>query len=151
MTADTKNYDSSLFKTLTEDKDIVFTVRAKTAACLGFFSESQDKLYEIVIGGWSNTQSVIQRVTIDNTQYYNLTATPNILNSNEDRPFWADAKNGLIRLGSGNIIGNEIILQCQDNQLLDPSYVGFRTSWGSSGVWKYKGKKEFKHFSNFPG
>ena len=133
-TGDTGNYDSSLFKTLTEDKAFVFTVRAKNDAHLGFFSESQEKLYEIVIGGWTNTKSVIRRVTQHN---HDETATPNILNPNEDRPFWADAKNGLIRLGSGIIVGNDIILKWQDNQPLDPSYVGFMTRWGSSGIWNY--------------
>ena len=140
-TGDTKNYDSSLFKTLTEDKDIVITVRAKNDAHLGFFSESQDKFYEIVIGGWTNTKTVLRRV-IPSEVDYNETATPNILNPNEDRPFWADVKNGLMRLGSGNVVGNDIILKWQDNQPLDPSYVGFMTGWGSSGIWKYKGTKD---------
>ena len=126
---------------MTEDKDIVITVRAKNDAHLGFFSESQDKFYEIVIGGWTNTKTVLRRV-IPSEVDYNETATPNILNPNEDRPFWADVKNGLIRLGSGNIIGNDIILKWQDNQPLDATYVGFMTGWGSSGIWKYKGTKD---------
>jgi len=133
---DTGNYDSSLFKTLTEDKALVFTVRASNDANLGFFSESQEKLYEIVIGGWDNSKSVI-RSEFEDTVNEVENATPNILNPNEDRPFWADAKNGLIRFGRGNIIGNDIILNWQDNQPLDPSYVGFMTRWGSSGIWNY--------------
>ena len=140
-TGDTGNYESSLFKTLKEDKAIVFTVRAKNDAHLGFFSESQEKFYEIVIGGWSNTKSVIRRIIPFPVVDYDEIATPNILNANEDRPFWADARNGLIRFGSGHVIGNDIILSWQDNQPLNPSYVGFMTGWGSSGIWKYKGKK----------
>ena len=133
---------------MTEDNDIVFTVRAKNDAHLGFFSESQEQLYEIVIGGWGNAKSVLRRV-IPSVVAYNETATPNILNPNEDRPFWADVKNGLIRLGSGNIIGNDIILKWQDNQPLDPTYVGFMTGFGSTGIWKFSedttGKKESKN------
>ena len=143
-TGDTQNYDSSLFKTLKEDKAIVFTVRAKNDAHLGFFSEGQEKFYEIVIGGWTNTKSVIRRIIPFPVVDYDETATPNILNANEDRPFWADARNGLIRFGSGSVIGNDIILSWQDNQPLNPSYVGFMTGWGSSGIWKYKGKKKIQ-------
>ena len=122
---------------MTEYKDIVFTVRAKNDAHLGFFSESQDKLYEIVIGGWTNSNSAIRSfIPSENNEVKN--PTPSILNSNEDRPFWADAKDGLIRFGRGNIIGNDIVLSWQDNQPHDTSYVGFMTGWGSSGTWNYR-------------
>ena len=122
---------------MTADKAVIFNVRAKNDAHLGFFSESQDKLYEIVIGGWTNSNSAIRSfIPSENNEVKD--PTPSILNSNEDRPFWADAKDGLIRFGRGNIIGNDIVLSWQDNQPLDPSYVGFMTGWGSSGIWKYR-------------
>ena len=97
-------------------------------------------MYEIVIGGWANSQSVIRRGSQGSNK--DLKATLNILKSNEDRSFWADAKDGLVRLGKGKVIGYDIVMKWQDNQPLDPSYVGFMTGWGSTGIWKFSGQKE---------
>ena len=136
------------------DKAIVFTVDAKHDAHIGFFSENKscaprcsNEMYEIVIGGWNNSQSVIRRGSQGLIK--DLKDTQNILKSNEDRPFWADAKDGLVRLGHGKVIGSNIVMKWQDNQPLDPSYVGFMTGFGSTGIWKIsendKGKKESKN------
>ena len=154
FTGNTRIYDSNNFKTLAEDKAIIFTVDAKNDAHIGFFSEKKscpihcsNEMYEIVIGGWANSQSVIRRGSQGSNK--DLKATLNILKSNEDRSFWADAKDGLVRLGKGKVIGYDIVMKWQDNQPLDPSYVGFMTGWGSSGIWKFsedtKGKKESKN------
>ena len=85
-------------------------------------------MYEIVIGGWANSQSVIRRGSQGSNK--DLKATLNILKSNEDRSFWADAKDGLVRLGKGKVIGSDIVIKWQDNQPLNLSYVGFMTYFG---------------------
>ena len=64
--------------------------------------------------------------------------TPRLLNSMEDRPFWADAKGGLVRLGKGLTIGSDIVMEWQDSNPVDPKYVVFSTGYGSSGFWKIK-------------
>ena len=154
LTWNTMIYESDNFKKLEADKAIVFTVDAKNDAHIGFFSEKKscpihcsNEMYEIVIGGWANSQSVIRRGSQGSNK--DLKATLNILKSNEDRSFWADAKDGLVRLGKGKVIGSDIVIQWQDNQPLDPSYVGFMTGWGSTGIWKFsestKGKKDSKN------
>ena len=56
----------------------------------------------------------------------------------EDRPFWADAKDGLVRLGKGLMIGSDIVMEWQDSNPVDPNYVVFSTAWGSTGFWKIK-------------
>jgi hypothetical protein len=153
LTGNTIIYDSDNFKKLAQDKAIIFTVDAKNDAHIGFFSEKKscpihcsNEMYEIVIGGWANSQSVIRRGSQGSNK--DLKATLNILKSNEDRPFWADAKDGLVRLGKGKVIGSDIVMKWQDNQPLDPSYVGFMTGFGSTGIWKFSedttGKKESK-------
>ena len=152
-TGNTRTYDSVFFKKLAEDKAIVFTVRGKNDAHVGFFSEKKscvynctNEMYEIVIGGWNNTKSVIRKGSQRSAKDERVTQS--ILNPNEDRPFWADAKNGFVRLGKGKIIGSDIVIKWQDNQPLDPGYVGFMTGFGSTGVWKFsediKGKKASK-------
>ena len=138
---------------MAEDKAIIFTVDAKNDAHIGFFSKKKscaprcsNEMYEIVIGGWGNSQSVIRRGSQGSNK--DLKATHHILKSNEDRPFWADAKNGLVRLGKGKVIGSDIVMKWQDNKPFNPSYVGFMTGFGSTGIWKIsekdKGKKESK-------
>ena len=138
----TKRYESYNFKKLAEDKAIIFTVKAKNDAHIGFFSEKKscpyrclNKMYEIAIGGRANSQSVIRRGSQGSNK--NAKATRHILKSNEDRLFWADAKNGLVRLGKGKAIGYNIVMKWQDNQPLHPKYVGFMTGWGSGGFWKF--------------
>ena len=134
-------YQPALFKTITtEDNAIIFTVRATTDAFIGYFSYlstfgNGGGLYEIVIGGWSDTKSIINR---KGSGVSPLTDTLDILNPNEDRPFWVDAKNGLVRLGKGNTLGNDIIVQWQDPSPLDPIYIGFMTQSGSTGIWNYQ-------------
>ena len=156
LTGNTIIYDSDNFKKLAEDKAIIFTVDAKHDAHVGFFSEKKscpinclNEMYEIVIGGWDNSQSVIRRGSQGSNK--DLKATLNILKSNEDRPFWADAKDGLVRLGKGKVIGSDIVMKWQDNKPFDPSYVGFMTGFGSTGKWKIsennKGKKKIQKFA----
>jgi len=141
FTGNTIVYDSKNFKTLAEDKAIIFTVDAKNDAHIGFFSKKKscaprcsNEMYEIVIGGWGNSQSVIRRGSQGSNKV--VKSTRHILKSNEDRPFWADAKHGLVRLGKGKVIGSDIVMKWQDNKPFYPSYVGFMTGFGSSGKWK---------------
>ena len=152
VTWNTKIYESDNFKQLAADKAIVFTVDAKNDAHVGFFTEKKscpldgpNEMYEIVIGGHDNSQSMIRRGSQDLDR--DSKATLNILKSNEDRSFWADAKDGLVRLGKGEVVGSDIVIKWQDNQPLDLSYVGFMTGFGSTGIWKISenstGKKEF--------
>ena len=62
-------------------------------------------------------------------------STSGILDGNEYRPFWAQALNGWVRFGNGDIIGQNIVIQWQDPSPIIPNYVGFTTGWGSSGDW----------------
>ena len=140
-------YHPALFKTITDgDTAVIFTVRASNDVHVGYFSELKTYgngggLYEIVIGGWRvgspplGTKSIINRM---GSGVSPLTDTLDILNPNEDRPFWVDAKDGLVRLGKGNTIGNDIIVQWQDPSPLDPIYIGFMTQSGSTGIWSYQ-------------
>ena len=137
-TKDDGKYDRTLFKPLCNiNKAIIFNVRAKNDASVGFFTDkkSDKELYDIVIGGWGNTQSVILRERKINGNYLVTKATANILNATEDRTFWADANNGVVRLGEGPIIGKKIVMSWTDEKPLNTIYVGFSTGWGATGDW----------------
>lgn len=89
--------------------------------------------YEIVIGGWKNTQSVIRR----SPQGPNLVtvSTKNILNEKEEREFWATAVDGKVVVGRGLVIGKDIIMQYTDPEPLEVKMVGVNTGYGSNGHW----------------
>ena len=65
-----------------------------------------------------------------------IETSPHILSETEYRTFWIDAKNGLIRVGKGPIIGENITVTYtySGDNILNPNYVGFRTGWQSGGA-----------------
>ena len=129
-TEDNLQYDSSYNIILDDSKSITFSVRASNDANIGFMCNSCNDFYQIAIGGWSNTKSVIQRGSTKNSS-----SISGLLDGNEYRPFWAQALNGMVRFGTGHIIGQNVIVQWQDPSPIIPNYVGFTTGWGSSGDW----------------
>ena len=62
--------------------------------------------------------------------------TTGVLSPTAFRHFWASAANGIIRLGRGNVVGFNVLLQWQDpNEVLDLHWAAVATGWGSEGDW----------------
>eukprot|EP01051_Picozoa_sp_SAG22_P003441 SAG22_NODE_167_length_16764_cov_34.845245_5_plen_742_part_00 len=131
---------------LGDDKAIAFTVQAGNDAHVGFFSDTQStgEVYEIVLSGWGNTRSTIRQSnqgTNNNDAGESCqgtsgtVCTPDLLSATEARPFWADAVNGLVRVGTGTTVGSDLIMSWQDPDHHVASYVGFMTGWGATGTW----------------
>ena len=58
------------------------------------------------------------------------------LDSHDYRQFWASAANGLVRLGTGNVVGLHTVLQFQDeDEPVEVNYAAVATGWGSDGSW----------------
>ena len=84
-TGNTKKYEEALFIPLTTtNKAITFTVCAKNDAHVGFICGNQ--FYEIVIGGWANTKSVIRKKPVHTLHGHAKASasTPGICNGNEN-------------------------------------------------------------------
>ena len=154
FTPDDKTYHSLSTFTLPPKasggyETLFFKVRARNDAHikLGCFRNNIDVFYEIVLGGWSNTVSVMR--PIHNTNYPNgpdgaRLDTPNILSGNEDRDFWVstDGATNTIRVGRGTDP-----TQGQFMSWANPPYFPWtgsdrvplcfqlRTGWGSTGTW----------------
>lgn len=101
---------------------------------------SQDKgvdsrnTYEIVIGGWSDQQSVIR----DCKQCAHMDTQnriPHPLSCSQYRPFWVSWANNIIRVGHGNIVGKSQFMMWNDTAPHEVNYVAVATGFGSSGEW----------------
>jgi hypothetical protein len=113
-------------------------------AHVGFFTDYQDTLslppdeitpgfYEIVIGGWNDTLSVVR----DGGQGINYDITNGTwLDGNTFTPFWACAKNNVVSVGEQGIAGRNVIA-CHffSDVQREIQYVGFSTGFGSDGDW----------------
>jgi hypothetical protein len=117
-------------------KAVTFSVMAGNDAHVGFFSETMEssELYEIVIGGWGNSQSVIRACGQCDNEVVLADYAP--LDGGEYRQFWADAVDGLVRVGEGSTVGQNTLLEWQDPDHHIAEYVGVMTGWGSGGDWE---------------
>jgi len=134
-TADNRQYDTIFSQELGSLKAVTFTVLASNDAHVGFFSSSKSlsEVYEIVIGGWSNSKSVIRKSNQGTNQVE--ASTSNIVSSSEAKQFWASASNGLVQFGHGSVIGEQTILSWQDPNPHEAVFIGVMTGWGSTGTW----------------
>ena len=116
---------------------VTFSVRGSNDAHVGFFEgpNENSSMYEVVIGGWSNSQSVIRR----GPQAANEVevATQGVLNADEWRPFW------LVFDGEAVVIGHGLEVAAAGTEFMrftDPTpkavrYVGVGSGFGSGALW----------------
>ncbi|XP_015433309.1 PREDICTED: uncharacterized protein LOC107189323 isoform X2 [Dufourea novaeangliae] len=110
-----------------------FRVKAANDAHVALTTGPQEgnPMYEIFIGGWSNSKSVIRK---NRTKpEVAEVETPGILNGDEHRGFW-------IRWGDGAIsVGKEgepsAFLTYSDPESVGIGYFGLCTGWGATGEW----------------
>ncbi len=109
-----------------------FEAKATEDLTVCFAEERNNKsaMYEIVIGGWGNTRTVIRKFR-QNPQFGFASVTVNenpdaMVTPGEWEKYWISVKNGLIKIGKGNEIGRRIILEWQypDNPLEFISTIG---------------------------
>jgi len=114
-----------------------FLVSAKNDAHVGLFEsdKSLKRMYEIGIGCWKNTRSIIRR----SAQGPNLVDvdTVGINNPHTMQPFWIDiTEKNEVRVGKGHDIGQNIFMCYNDSNLYSIKYVGILCGWGSTAKWK---------------
>jgi hypothetical protein len=88
--------------------------------------------YEIVIGGWGNTESTIRtcKQCELRTTYF---GSP--LSCNSFKSFWISWNNGTIRVGTGHNVGHGEFMRWTDPSPHMVNYVGISTWTGSSAEW----------------
>ncbi|CAG2214236.1 CSMD [Mytilus edulis] len=120
--------------TVTIPNLIKFKVKANNDAHLALLSSANenDPLYEIVIGGWGNTKSVIRDKKQGDPKATHL---GEVLNPNEYQTFYVTWKDGNIRVEDEN---NVKLMEWTDTT--DPlriTNVGISTGFGASGDWQF--------------
>ena len=115
-----------------------FGVRACNDAHLGLFSILENNtlpMYEVVIGGWSNTQSAI-RLSSQGLDVV-LVSTPGILSCAEFRSLWISWQDSHIQVGRGDVVGANIFMEWEDTEYsVTVEAVSLSTGWGASGEWQ---------------
>ncbi|XP_063991094.1 uncharacterized protein LOC135169750 isoform X1 [Diachasmimorpha longicaudata] len=121
---------------------VIIDVKAKSNAHIALTRAKFETspMYEVLLGGWDNTASVIR---YDRKQPDKVRVnTPNLLSSSEHRKFAIMWHDGLITVRSGDQHG-KILLEWKDPEPIGISHVGVRTAWGATGNWRM-------HFDNLP-
>ncbi|XP_047533078.1 C3 and PZP-like alpha-2-macroglobulin domain-containing protein 8 isoform X2 [Vanessa atalanta] len=113
---------------------VQFKIRAANDAhiALTMGPQESDPMYEVFIGGWGNTKSVIRR---NRTKPEKVEMeTPGILNAGEFRGFWVRWDSGIVSAGRE---GESIpFISWSDPEPFPVGFVGVCTGWGASGTWK---------------
>ncbi|XP_045779497.1 uncharacterized protein LOC123877031 isoform X1 [Maniola jurtina] len=120
---------------------VQFKIRAPNDAhiALTMGPQESDPMYEVFIGGWGNTKSVIRR---NRTKPEKVEIeTPYILNPGEFRGFWVRWDGGVVSAGrEGEAIP---FISWADPEPFPVNFVGVCTGWGATGTWKIEDGAEF--------
>ncbi|OWR54240.1 C3 and PZP alpha-2-macroglobulin domain-containing protein 8 [Danaus plexippus plexippus] len=110
--------------------------------CLTSAPAEIDPMYEVILGGWENTQSVIRhcrqkpdKVTVP---------TPSLMNANEFRKFIFEWRCGRLTVRDGGT--GAILMEWVDPTPFPVLHFGVRTGYGARGNWRishfYKGNAQ---------
>lgn len=91
-----------------------------------------DLMYEIVIGGWSNTKSIIRN---KKQGFGKVSASGRYLNCSEFIQFWISWNDGIIQVGQGHEIGGNVFLRWEDPVPYAVNYIAISSYNGVTGEW----------------
>ncbi|XP_048247355.1 uncharacterized protein LOC124145114 [Haliotis rufescens] len=122
---------------LNGQSSFTFWVRATNDAHIALLRNKglyENDMYEIVIGGWHNTKSVIR----DRKGGPILALARHVpLSGNKHLPFWISFSGGTISVGAGTEVGTRQFMSWTDPTPTQIRYVGVATGWGSTGKWLF--------------
>ncbi|CAC5419485.1 unnamed protein product [Mytilus coruscus] len=123
---------------------LTFEVKAcKFVALYASSSDNKDStkpLYEIAIGAAHGKKTFIRRRNDASLQESSIVTEEsfinNVLNCNEYRPFWISWEAGSIMVGSGNVVGDNVIVSWIDSDPFIVKRLGIFTARKQVGEWK---------------
>jgi len=115
---------------------VKFGVKACNDALLALSAQmdSSTFTYEVVIGGYNNTQSDI-RPGFSQTPSISA-STPGILSCTETRYFWVSYEGGFIEVGQGLDLGQRRILDWKYENPHTVTAIGF-SGWDAEDEWEF--------------
>nr|XP_034303094.1 collagen alpha-3(VI) chain-like [Crassostrea gigas] len=128
--------------------NITFRARAKHDISLALGSEDSSTSgthYEIVIGGFTNSKSLI-RFAIGGTECVNYNGSP--LSESFFDEFWVSWTGGSVRVGTGSSIGSETFMTCPHSTPYTVNFIWIMTGYGSSGEWRFINDVACQHVMN---
>ena len=122
------------------------TFEVKACKHVALYASSSDNknstkpLYEIAIGSHHNTRTHVRRRNDASLQASSRITkqsdTQNILNCNAYRPFWISWEAGSIMVGSGNVVGENVIVSWINPDPFSVKSLGIVTLDNVDGEWK---------------
>ena len=139
ITANTGKYDRSKGTNFAPSSalEIRFELQANANAHVGLFTSGHDLscMYEIIIGGWNNTQSAIRR----SSQGSVLCSVPGPrLDGTLSTKMWMTLRDGRLRIGTSDIVGENEWMCGIDPDPREIVEVVPMTGWGASSMWKLR-------------
>ncbi|EGI57249.1 C3 and PZP-like alpha-2-macroglobulin domain-containing protein 8 [Acromyrmex echinatior] len=112
---------------------IQFRIKAPNDAHVALTTGPQegDPMYEIFIGGWNNSKSVVRKNRAK--PEVAETETPGILSADDYRGFWIRWDNGVLTVGKEG--ESNPFLSYADPEPFGIGYFGVCTGWGATGEW----------------
>lgn len=131
-----------------DQNSVVFKARACSDVHVGlarYPGISYVEMYEVVIGGWDNSKSVI-RTGMQQSPKAELDER-DMVDCEKSRPFWVSWIDGRIAFGRGTIVGSREYLYWQDPNPHEVTGVGITNAAGYNGTWEFglPGRKYFFH------
>ncbi|XP_011504091.1 PREDICTED: C3 and PZP-like alpha-2-macroglobulin domain-containing protein 8 isoform X2 [Ceratosolen solmsi marchali] len=114
-------------------RQIQFRIKAPNDAHIALTTgpNESDPMWEVFIGGWNNSKSVVRKNrTKPDVIEVN---TPNILSADELRGFWIRWNDGEITVGMEG--EQSSFLSYTDPEPFEITHFGVCTGWGASGEW----------------
>lgn len=131
-----------------DEESIVFKVRACSDVHIGlsrYPGISYVEMYEIVIGGWGNTKSVI-RTSMQQEHPEAELDEADTVSCDSSRHFWVSWPNGRIAFGRGSHVGSREMLHWTDPNPHEVTAVGITNAADNNGTWEFSLPKR-KHKS----
>uniref|UniRef100_A0A8W8KLL6 Uncharacterized protein n=1 Tax=Magallana gigas TaxID=29159 RepID=A0A8W8KLL6_MAGGI len=147
--------DNKVYYSLTTDcfvatgrTSVAFRARANNDVHIALASEdssSSGTHYEIIIGGWGNTQSTI-RFAIGGTAC--VYQSGSYLTQTYFDEFWFSWTGNYVRVGTGSSPGSGIFMSCYHSTPYTVNFIWIKTGYGSSGEWRFPNDVACSHVTN---
>ncbi|OWF52386.1 uncharacterized protein LOC110447826 [Mizuhopecten yessoensis] len=119
-----------------QQTSITFSVKACSDIYVALLSKDTDTctMYEVIIGGYGNTISVIRR----GKNRYNYVKKPSSpADCNEFRSFIVSWPRGVVSVWYETKVGDwQFLMSLRDRKPIDVRYIGMTTGKAASGTWK---------------